>query len=677
MTLDEFLNRHKIERLQRFEIFWTDAMRSSSSKSTLITRLRRAMLTPSLLKSRFQALPVAERRLLEILLNASEGPGPEAKRPEGGPHKQSDGIAELLRSLADKGFISYQPDDQWHNPIAGAILAEEVASALRKMLSSGVRHPEQVLSLDSFARALGPGPLYERVKDLGLFSDEIDDLHRAIQAALSPGSVRARIEALEPPELRQAVVKAIREHFGLLPAKAAKPTGGPLSSEDLAAWKGKLEQCLLGTINSISLEHLGLNVRSDYLTVFLEVAAAYLTEPAEEAVPREHKVTSNGFGLLLDFLHVLSRIQREDLRLTQAGPLRKYGAEGTLDSLLLAPTEDSSDGTDLRAEYLERLANLSMEMELVQRQSDGTLTPGSRAIEWIQQPVVKRAQALIRPFVFEGRRSDEASHAEQLRRQVGDWCRELRPGKWYPCELAARLAVVRYLLHLVRGDLDGGRIAFHTIRSSAVSLEHLADDFLRWLQAEPLLTGIVDLAFSNGVPVLLRTTPVAAAVFGFEWPEGPTPAQPLIVNPDYEIVLFSGGTPPEVHCVVHQMASLAKHDQVFHYRIDETSVATAAALGQSAEQLIAVLVENSRGPVPQNIRYSIESWAGRVHNVTISQAYVLELPSPELVQMVRRLPEIAPYVVRELSPTVLALSEAPTDRGAIRALQGLGIYVRR
>jgi hypothetical protein len=93
--------------------------------------------------------------------------------------------------------------------------------------------------------------------------------------------------------------------------------------------------------------------------------------------------------------------------------------------------------------------------------------------------------------------------------------------------------------------------------------------------------------------------------------------------------------------------------------------------------MVRGLDEHCRGPLPQNIRYSIETWAGRVFNVSVEGAYILELPSPELIQTVRRLPEIAPLVMRELSPTVLALREPPTDRGAIRSLQKLGIYVRR
>ena len=89
------------------------------------------------------------------------------------------------------------------------------------------------------------------------------------------------------------------------------------------------------------------------------------------------------------------------------------------------------------------------------------------------------------------------------------------------------------------------------------------------------------------------------------------------------------------------------------------------------------LSDHCQGELPQNISYSIENWAGRIYNVSVSQVFILELKTPEMLQHVKRLPEIAPLVLRELSPTILALREAPTDRSAIKSLQELGIYIRR
>jgi hypothetical protein len=314
---------------------------------------------------------------------------------------------------------------------------------------------------------------------------------------------------------------------------------------------------------------------------------------------------------------------------------------------------------------------------LVQRQEDGTLTPTVLAIQWLKQPVAKQVQDLIRPALAQDWGAGDSSHGHHLRRNFARWCQNLHPGRWYSVDAAASLAVARYLLQVVRGDLDMGGAAFSFVHADPVSLEHLAQDFLEWIAASPLRMGVLDMAFDGQTPALVRTTQVAAHLFSVPWPAEATPSGGLIANPDYEIVLFPGETPPEVHYAVHRMARLSKIDQVFHYRIDEESVSAAAALGLSAEEMVRGLDEHCRGPLPQNIRYSIETWAGRVFNVSVEGAYILELPSPELIQTVRRLPEIAPLVMRELSPTVLALREPPTDRGAIRSLQKLGIYVRR
>jgi len=674
MTLDEFLNRQRTETLQRFDLFWTESMRSTSSKSTLISRLRRAMLSESALLARFQALPPAERRLLEILLTSSDEvlAGLRSGTPEDSSYEDG-GVFGLLRELAGKGFIDYQTDSRWDEETVRKLIPEEFADALRKMLGRGGRHPEQLLSLRSFVHSIPAGDLVERLPDWGLPPERVAEPEQLLEELLAIENLNDRIEVLEPPELRDAVRAAIVEHFGLLPIEEVKALWPHVDDRVRAEWKDQLERHLIGTIGSLSLEHAGLNIRSDYLIVFLEVSAAWLAEPPDLADTTKLRTVANGFGVVLDFACMLNRIQREELRLTRIGNLRKHGADETIDSLLLVSDEDGEEGMS----YLEWLVMLATNLDLVQRQDDGTLTPKVRAIEWLARPIQKQAQDLIRPALASDWDSDDASHARHLRRNLSRWCQALRPGRWYAADVAAKLAVVQYLLHVVRGDPDLRRVAFSSIHASPVSLKYLADRFLEWAAERPLRMGVLDLALSGRTPVLVRTTQVAAHLFGGAWPETATPEGQLIVNPDFEIVLFPGGTPARTHYAVHRMARLEKIDQVFHYRIDEVSVSTAAALGFEAADMIQALDEQCRGPLPQNVRYSIETWAGRVYNVSVEEAYVLEFPSPELTQMVRRLPEVAPLVIRELAPTILALREPPTDRSAIRALQKLGIYVRR
>jgi hypothetical protein len=660
MNIIEFLNKQRIESLQRLEMYWTDAYRSSSSKSELISRIRRAMTTGPVLMGRFQALPAAERRLMEILLKASNDALDNLQNQEG--DASAYGLVDLLENLVDRGFIEYRPDEQRGNPVANAFIPTEVADALMKLLHDDVRHPEQVLSIRSFMLTHDMGDTSTYLKELGVEIETEEGAPGLSDQLCKLSNINKRLDSIESVELRRMVDLAVKEHCGLLPLTVLRNEVEPFSEEMTDQWRNELEDCLLGTIGSLSLNHLGINVRSDYLVIFLEVTTELIKGTTIEA-QQGLRIESNGFKILLDYIYVLNRVQRETLRMTQADGLRKHGAEETVKSLLLSDEEG----------YLESLVTIAQEQGLVRRVADGTLTPTVKAIEWLQEPIEIQARDLLPEFVRDERGSDIHRH----RRLFGKWCRRLQPGEWYPVEQAARLAITDYLLRLVSGEQELGRITFQAIHTTPVSLKHLVDDFLKWLQSEPLRVGAVDIAYDGDAPACIRTTQVASMLYGTDWQTDPSHEQKVIINPDYEIVLFPGSTSPQVHLLVHRLANLFKVDQILHYRIEEEGIATAAALGMTLEEMLEGLTENSISGLPQNIRYSIEGWADKVYNVTVQQYFILELPSEELVQVIKRLPEFAPIVDRELSPTVLALKEAPTDRNCIRALQELGIYVRR
>ncbi|MDP6117897.1 MAG: helicase-associated domain-containing protein [Planctomycetota bacterium] len=660
MTIIEFLNKQRIESLQKLEMYWTDAYRSSTSKSDLISRIRRAMTSGPVLLGRFQALPAAERRLMEILLKASNDVLDNLQKQEG--DASTNGLVELLESLVGRGFIEYRPEEKRGSPVANAFIPSEVADALRELLHDDVRHPEQLLSIRSFLLSHEMEDTSSHLGELGVEIETGEDAPGLADQLCGHGNIRKRLDAIESSELRRMVDLAINEHCGLLPLTVIRSEVEPFTEEIAGQWRNELEDCLLGTIGSLSLNHLGINVRSEYLVIFLEVATELIRGDSVEA-PQGLRIASNGFKTLFDYVHILNRVQRESLRMTQTGGFRKHGAEETVKSLLLS----DEDG------YLDTLVAIARDQELVRRVSDGTLTPTVKAIQWLQEPIENQTRDLLPEFI----KDDQGSEAHRHRRLFGKWCRHLKPGEWYPAEQAARLAIIDYILQIASGEQELSSITYQAIHTTPVSLRHLVEDFLKWLQSEPLRIGAVDIAYDGDAPSCIRTTQVTSMLYGTDWQSDPTNEQKVIINPDYEVVLFPGATAPQAHLLVHRLANLFKVDQILHYRIEEDSISTAAALGLTLEEMLEGLTENSISGLPQNIRFSIEGWAGKVYNVTIKQYFILELPSEELVQVVKRLPEIAPFVERQLSPTVLALKEAPTDRNSIRALQELGIYVRR
>ena len=672
MTLDEFLNQQKTEALQRFDVFWTGTHRSSSSKFTLLSRLRRAMLDPEIIRERYGIIPGPERRLLELILHTSEGAKPVAEltSAENASARQEGRLDELLRDLASKGFLDLREvyDKRRNEPHVA--IAEEFSAALRKTLQSEFRHPEQIISLLGFAESLSLIELRERIRLCpepdGLPRDESDP----VSWLMNPAAIRSRLQVIHNEELERILEKAILEFGGLLPLETVKNEFPNIDEKAQRSWKERLEELFLGTFGSLSLDHLGFNVSGDYLVVFMEVTSLCLQDSAVELDPKQHRSRSHGANVLLDFSEVLNRIQKEDLRTTRTGSLRKYGADETIASLLMARDMSREEAS----EYLQELVSNAFELRLVQQLEDGTLTPSGHAVQWSGVDIDRKFKDVLTPLLSSGLDEETATHSHHLRSRLPEWCAKLRPGRWYAGGSVARLAIAEYLLEVIRGSMDSGQFTYTAVHSAPVNLKHLEDDLLQWLEGGPHQTGVFDFAWKDGSPIYIRASAIAGRLFDFEY-EKEKPL-PLIVNPDFEVVVFPG-TAPEIHLTVHRSASLSKIDQVYHYQIDERSITIAACLGLTTEEIVRTLSDHCQGDLPQNISYSIENWAGRIYNVSVSQVFILELKTPEMLQHVKRLPEIAPLVLRELSPTILALREAPTDRSAIKSLQELGIYIRR
>ena len=88
-------------------------------------------------------------------------------------------------------------------------------------------------------------------------------------------------------------------------------------------------------------------------------------------------------------------------------------------------------------------------------------------------------------------------------------------------------------------------------------------------------------------------------------------------------VLWDNGRPPRflakdslfrmpvVGWVMGGFARRTKSDHVHQFRIDEASVRAGLADGLAGTQILQVLADRARVPVPQNVRYSLEEWAQR------------------------------------------------------------------
>lgn len=266
-------------------------------------------------------------------------------------------------------------------------------------------------------------------------------------------------------------------------------------------------------------------------------------------------------------------------------------------------------------------------------------------------------------------------HLCELRKVVADLLVE-EPGRWWAGDSLFVVARLRYL-----ASLDARRIrerhrdrhfaAFDAVREGLPEL--LADLATTWRRTLHLL-GMVDVAVRAGRFASLRLSSLGARVLGVA-PAEASASRPLLVTPDFEVVVLPEG---DVSDCVHRLSGFAvrvRSGDVVHFRFTRESVEGAVAEGRDVEELLAWLAERARGPVPGNVATSLKTWAAGVTFGTLERGVVLRLGKPEALDRVLAMAGMAPLLVRRLSPTEALLREEPSDRRLLAALRADGIVL--
>ena len=85
----------------------------------------------------------------------------------------------------------------------------------------------------------------------------------------------------------------------------------------------------------------------------------------------------------------------------------------------------------------------------------------------------------------------------------------------------------------------------------------------------------------------------------------------VIVQPDFEVLVFPGDDAHDVVHVFDRFARRTKSDHIHQFRLEQATVLAGIADGMTAAQILQELTDRARVPIPQNVLYSIEEWAQR------------------------------------------------------------------
>ena len=144
------------------------------------------------------------------------------------------------------------------------------------------------------------------------------------------------------------------------------------------------------------------------------------------------------------------------------------------------------------------------------------------------------------------------------------------------------------------------------------TLQQMCWNLLVWVKKRLFPLGLVDIGMHGGRVTALRLSKLGAELLDAE-PAGRVGGtrSTVIVQPDFELLLFPGD---DVHDVVHlfdRFAHRTKSDHVYQFKLDQPSVAAGIADGLSGEQIVQEMTDRARAPIPQNVLYSLAEWSQR------------------------------------------------------------------
>lgn len=131
----------------------------------------------------------------------------------------------------------------------------------------------------------------------------------------------------------------------------------------------------------------------------------------------------------------------------------------------------------------------------------------------------------------------------------------------------------------------------------------------------------------------------------------------LIVQPSYVVLLLPPLDAPTMRRL-QAVAETVRVAETAEFRLTQAAAYAAAQRGESIDALAAFLEERSGAPLPQNIRYTLDSWARAFDQARFARDAVIVEGPAELLDRLQADPELAPLVVRRLASARLLLRDA-------------------
>lgn len=188
---------------------------------------------------------------------------------------------------------------------------------------------------------------------------------------------------------------------------------------------------------------------------------------------------------------------------------------------------------------------------------------------------------------------------------------------------------------------------------------------LRWL-------GLIEVG-SAEAPDRFRLTPLGRTVLQGQPPETearPPAARALIVQPNFEIVVTDTAGRYDLLLQLDAFAERVSIDRASTYRLTRAALVEGMSRGVNGQDSIELLERANAGPLPQNVRYSLDEWIALYEALRIRKGLtLLEADSAEQLDRWLADPTLAACLGERLSPTVVLVPTAAELTGFLARAQ--------
>lgn len=599
------------------------------------------------------APPKARTKVVQGLVERmQEGPAAATVRAKLDPSEDA-----VLRALLEQSGTARDFDDIRESATREGLTSTEVRSALAQLVQCGLvvnvsmRDAGQTSNLWGVAKETGralrdaetqaPSPkellslrgwLVRHLRNEGAASEQAEaqaaTLHRLMGAV---PVVRGRVAALGA-EVRRACEQIATQHGGILAVRELEDAGIALSANEL---RQELEEASLGTVGDLDLERHGLRQRGQVVALFGETLQAILTDP-DRAMASPTDTASIGVDFVSNFDRFANFVDDETIRFTVRGSIFKSTGKRLAERLLPNPGREFG-----RLEILEMEYRFALAFRLIDRTGQRSFRVTEDGKEFLALSLSEKQSRMLDCLTEDRDMPGDVGHQIPMRRCVLTVLQQFQPGAWIDAMALPFLARHQYLAELPGDDAMPADNGSFPLRASS-DLNNLAWNLFTWVRKHLYLLGFIDMGYDEaGRASCVQLTEMGAEFLGMIPATELAAAGHVVVNPDFEVVLFPGPRSHELVYRLDRFADREKADNLVHYRMTPASLHRALSEGVDLDEILSLLRELSRTPLPQNVEYSLESWARSDGMVTYRESEsLLTCESAEILDRIARHPEL-------------------------------------